>query len=151
MAQRIPKGEGMEPKKPPQHHPQKPSLGERLFDIIDELEVAPPAPSRGGKKAGRQIAVALHHEHGADRAPMVVAQGYGAVADKILRLAFDHDVKVRRDPELAQVLMAVEVNQEIPVEAFAAVAEILSYVYQANSRLAEGAPPAAPAADATLT
>lgn len=129
----------MESKKPPRQRPQKPSLGDRLFDIIDELEVTA-APPRAGKKGDRQIAVALHHEHGADRAPMVVAQGYGAVAEKILRLAFDHDVKVRRDPELAQVLMAVEVNQEIPVEAFAAVAEILSYVYQANNRLAEGAP-----------
>ena len=143
----------MEPKKPPHSPPQKPSqkpsLGDRLFDIIDELDVAP-LPPRDGKKGDRQIAVALHHEHGADRAPMVVAQGYGAIADKILRLAFDHDVKVRRDPELAQVLMAVEVNQEIPVEAFAAVAEILSYVYQANSRLAEEAPPA-PSADTTAS
>jgi flagellar biosynthesis protein len=139
-------GYGMESRKPPQPRAQKPSLGERLFDIIDELDTAAPPPTRKGKTGERQIAVALHHEHGADRAPMVVAQGYGAVAEKILRLAFDHDVKVRRDPELAQVLMAVEVNQEIPVEAFAAVAEILSYVYQANNRLAEGEPPAGTAA-----
>lgn len=138
-------GYGMESKKPPQLRAQKPSLGERLFDIIEELDTAAPPP-REGKAGERQIAVALHHEHGADRAPMVVAQGYGAVAEKILRLAFDHDVKVRRDPELAQVLMAVEVNQEIPVEAFAAVAEILSYVYQANNRLAEGEPPTGTAA-----
>lgn len=133
----------MDSQKPPQPRSQKPSLGDRLFDIIDELEAAPPP---GGKKGERQIAVALQHERGADKAPVVVAQGYGAVAEKILRLAFDHDVKVRRDPELAQVLMAVEINREIPVEAFAAVAEILSYVYQANNRLAEDAPSAGTAA-----
>lgn len=134
----------MESKKPPQLPPQKPALGERLFDIIGELDTAPPPRER--KAGDRQVAVALHHEHGADKAPTVVAQGYGAIADKILRLAFDHDVKVRRDPELAQVLMAVELNQEIPVEAFAAVAEILSYVYQANNRLAAGEAPAGTAA-----
>lgn len=134
----------MEPKKPPQLRHHKPSLGERLFDIIDEIEVPSPTPESGGKKGERQIAVALHHERGADRAPVVVAQGYGSVAEKILRLAFDHDVKVRRDPELAQVLMAVEANQEIPVEAFAAVAEILSYVYRANNQLAEDAAPTSP-------
>lgn len=132
----------MEPKKPSQQRHHKPSIGDRLFDIIDEIETSSPAQQPSGQKDERQIAVALHHERGADRAPVVVAQGYGAVAEKILRLAFDHDVKVRRDPELAQVLMAVETNQEIPVEAFAAVAEILSYVYRANNQLAEASAPA---------
>lgn len=85
--------------------------------------------------AKRQVAIALGHEKGGPGAPRIVAKGHGEVAEKILRLAFENDVKVRSDPELAQVLSAVEVDCEIPLEAFAAVAEILSYVYVANRRL----------------
>jgi len=83
----------------------------------------------------RQIAIALDHDSGTEDAPRVIAKGYGEVAEKILRLAFENDVKVRKDPDLAQILAAVEVDCEIPVEAFAAVAEILSYVYRANERV----------------
>jgi flagellar biosynthesis protein len=91
----------------------------------------PPGPPA----AKRQVAIALGHEQTGPGAPKIVAKGHGEVAEKILRLAFENDVKVRSDPELAQVLSAVEVDCEIPLEAFAAVAEILSYVYIANRRL----------------
>lgn len=80
----------------------------------------------------RQIAIALGHDPSSTQAPRIVAKGHGELAEKILRLAFENDVKVRSDPELAQVLAAVEVDCEIPLDAFAAVAEILSYVYTAN-------------------
>ncbi|WP_226893266.1 EscU/YscU/HrcU family type III secretion system export apparatus switch protein [Nisaea sediminum] len=86
----------------------------------------------------RQVAIALDHDSGTEEAPRVIAKGYGELAEKILRLAFDNDVKVRKDPDLAQILAAVEVDCEIPVEAFAAVAEILTYVYRANDRLRSG-------------
>ncbi|MBM3549043.1 MAG: flagellar protein FhlB [Alphaproteobacteria bacterium] len=82
----------------------------------------------------RQAAVALKHNLGQEAAPRVVAKGYGDVAEKILKLAFDNDVRVRHDPDLIEILAAVEVDCEIPIEAFAAVAEILSYVYQANAQ-----------------
>jgi flagellar biosynthesis protein len=65
--------------------------------------------------------------------PRVVATGKGAVAEQILELAFAHGVKVRTDPDLAQILSAVEEGSIIPVEAFVAVAEILAYVYRANN------------------
>ena len=80
----------------------------------------------------RTLAIALSHDLDTDISPTVVAKGYGELAEKILRLAFDNDVKVRSDPDLAQILSVVEVDCEIPVEAFAAVAEILTYVYRLN-------------------
>ncbi len=67
-----------------------------------------------------------------------IAKGYGEVAEQILKLAFQNDVKVRTDPDLAQILQVVEVDCEIPVQAFAAVAEILTYVYRMNGSLAGG-------------
>ena len=85
-----------------------------------------------GAKASRSIAVALEHTPGSDAPPEVVASGQGELAEKILQLAFANDVKVREDSDLAELLSALEVGSEIPLEAFAAVAEILVYLYKAN-------------------
>jgi flagellar biosynthesis protein len=79
-----------------------------------------------------QVAVALRHERGHDHIPRIVASGRGAIAEQILAVAFAEGVKVRQDADLAEVLSALDVGSDIPLEAFAAVAEILSYVYRAN-------------------
>lgn len=81
---------------------------------------------------GNPIAVALHHDPYRPDAPTVVASGTGAIAEKILSLAFANDIKVRQDPDLAQMLLAVEVDSEIPLAAFSAVALILARLYEAN-------------------
>jgi len=78
----------------------------------------------------RLVAVALDHEFGA--MPRVVASGHGAVAERILDLAFAAGVKVRTDGDLAEILAAVDLGIEIPPEAIVAVAEILAHVYRAN-------------------
>ncbi len=79
----------------------------------------------------RAIAAALaESEEG--KAPRVIASGRGSVAEQILALAFANGIKVREDADLAELLSAVELDSEIPLEAFTAVAEILSYVYRAN-------------------
>lgn len=102
-------------------------------DLWNEETQSAPSPP-----AGRMVAVALDHQPGSD-APKVVASGKGALAEQILQLAFASGVKVRTDPDLAQILSAVEVDTVIPIEAFAAVAEILAYVYRANAGMAGAA------------
>lgn len=83
--------------------------------------------------ARREIAVALQYGQGEDaNAPKVVATGKGALAERILEIAFQTGVKVRKDEDLAELLSALEIGSEIPIEAFTAVAEILAYVYRAN-------------------
>jgi flagellar biosynthesis protein len=82
--------------------------------------------------SSRQVAVALRYRKGDDPAPRIVASGRGFVAEEILRLAFQNGVKVREDAELADLLEAVEIGEIIPYPAFAAVAEILSYIYRAQ-------------------
>lgn len=82
----------------------------------------------------------MHERSGPDGAPRVVASGRGAVAEQILNLAFAHGVRVREDADLAAILAGVEVDCEIPLEALAAVAEILSYVYRANAQAGTQAP-----------
>lgn len=91
----------------------------------------PPTPRR-------QIAVALAYDEAVDSLPKVVASGRGATAEQILELAFASGVKVREDADLAEILAAVDLDTEIPVEAIAAVAEILIHVYRANGTVAEG-------------
>ncbi len=91
--------------------------------------------------ARRQVAVAIQDRPGDPRgpqgqgraAPRVVASGRGALAEQILQIAFARGVKVRNDADLAEILATIEVESEIPIEALAAVAEILSYVYRTQS------------------
>lgn len=89
------------------------------------------------RRPQRPVAVALEYEPGREALPRVTATGRGHVADQILELAFANGVKVREDPDLAQVLAAVELDCEIPIEAIVAVAEILAHVYRANGAAAE--------------
>lgn len=91
----------------------------------------------------RPVAVALKYELGDPSLPRVVATGKGHVAEQILELAFANGVKVREDADLVQILSAVDIDSEIPIEAIAAVAEILAYVYRANGTLPPSAEPAA--------
>ena len=81
------------------------------------------------------MAVALKYELGGQSLPRIVATGKGHVAEQILELAFANGVKVREDADLVQILSAVDIDSEIPIEAIAAVAEILAYVYRANGTL----------------
>jgi flagellar biosynthesis protein len=78
-------------------------------------------------------AAAIQYDKGSDQAPIVTASGRGAIAEQILAIAFERGIKVREDAELVEILSLIEVDSPIPVEAFAAVAEILAYVYQANN------------------
>ncbi|MBV6632186.1 MAG: EscU/YscU/HrcU family type III secretion system export apparatus switch protein [Alphaproteobacteria bacterium] len=84
-----------------------------------------------------KTAVALSYEIGGENLPKVVATGRGQLAEDIVRLAFDAGVKVREDADLAQLLVTLDLDTEIPTEAMEAVAEILAYVYKANGKMAE--------------
>jgi flagellar biosynthesis protein len=85
----------------------------------------------------RMQAAALQYDQGKHEAPVMLAKGSGAVAEKIIALAKEHDIPLQRDPELMQILMKLEINQEIPENVFHAVAEILAMVYKANRNQSE--------------
>lgn len=98
----------------------------------------PPKSEQDGsrKDAPRAIAVALQDDPDTPTAPRITAAGKGKVAEQILAIAFANGVKVREDADLAQILSLLEVESVVPLEALAAVAEILRYVYMANARMA---------------
>lgn len=80
----------------------------------------------------RRRATALRYDSSRDVAPKVVATGAGHVADRILQAAREAGVPVREDPVLVQALEALQLEQEIPEELFAAVAEALVWAYRVS-------------------
>ena len=73
-------------------------------------------------------AVALSYERGMS-APVCVAKGVDTIALKIREIAGQHDIPVVENVPLARALYAtVEIDDEIPVEHYHAVAEIIGYV-----------------------
>jgi flagellar biosynthesis protein len=81
-------------------------------------------------------AVALRHERDVSSAPRVTAKGEGELARRILELARTHDVPVREDADLVELLAAAELGAEIPVELYQSVAELLAHLYRWNAELA---------------
>jgi len=80
-----------------------------------------------------QKAVAIKDSSQSGTMPRVVASGQGTFAEQILQIAWANGIRVREDADLVEVLSAIDIDSEIPIEAFAAVAEILAYVYRANA------------------
>ncbi|GGH26389.1 flagellar biosynthesis protein FlhB [Alsobacter metallidurans] len=80
------------------------------------------------------FAVALQYEPGM-AAPQCVAKGLDAVALRIRAMAEENDVPVVENPPLARALYkAVELDQDIPVEHYKAVAEVIGYVMRLRRR-----------------
>ncbi len=83
------------------------------------------------KRESRQAA-ALGYSRDRDGAPRVLAKGGGDVAETILQHAREHGIPIERDPDLLQCLAPLRVGDEIPVEAYVAVAQILAFIYKVN-------------------
>jgi flagellar biosynthetic protein FlhB len=80
-----------------------------------------------------EYAVALEYRPEEMDAPVVVAKGRNLLAQLIKREARWHDIPVVENPPLAQALYrAVEVGKAIPAKLYAAVAEILAFIYRAQ-------------------
>jgi flagellar biosynthetic protein FlhB len=100
----------------------------RMMSAVPQADVVVTNPTH--------YAVALAYD-GAKLAPEVIAKGQDLVAAQIRRIAEEHDVPVISDPPLARSLHgAVEVGQQIPEEFFAAVAQLLAFVYRVAGRRA---------------
>jgi flagellar biosynthetic protein FlhB len=86
-------------------------------------------------------AVALKYEEGSMGAPRVVAKGLDLLALKIRDVATEHRVPVLEAPPLARALYAnTELDQEVPVALYTAVAQVMAYVFQLRQALSGQAP-----------
>jgi flagellar biosynthesis protein len=87
------------------------------------------------------IAAALKYDRKKDIAPKVIAKGKGALAEKIIELAKQNNIPLKSDPALVQILSRLDIDDEIPVALYKAVAEILAFVYSINNQYKETSSP----------
>ncbi|RFU63297.1 EscU/YscU/HrcU family type III secretion system export apparatus switch protein [Peribacillus glennii] len=87
------------------------------------------------KEKKRKEAVALKYESEKDSAPTVIAKGKGKVAENILQAAGLHDIPVREDPTLTELLGKLDISQSIPEELYQAVAEVFAFVYKLDKAM----------------
>ena len=85
-------------------------------------------------QVNKKKAVALGYNRSQDNAPKVLASGSGEIANKIISLAKEHDIPIKEDPDLIEILSKVEVDQEIPPNLYKAVAEIFSFLYKITNK-----------------
>ncbi len=76
----------------------------------------------------RKKAVALRYEPEKDKAPVVLAKGYGELAERIIKIAKERNIPVVEDKDLISALIRVEVFEEIPPELYQAVAKVLVFI-----------------------
>ncbi len=79
-------------------------------------------------------AVAILYDESKSAAPKVIASGKGVVAQKIIEAAREAGIHIQEDPNLIELLAKIPIGEEIPVELYQTVAEVLAFVYQINDR-----------------
>ena len=89
-------------------------------------------------KSKKNKAVALRYNADKDIAPVVIASGYGTVADRIIDIAEQRGIPVFRDDSAASMLCMLEVGTEIPEELYQVVAAINVQILSIASDLKHG-------------
>ena len=79
-------------------------------------------------------AVAILYDEKESQTPKVVASGKGIIAEKIIETAREAGVHIQEDPNLVELLSKVPIGDDIPVELYQTVAEVLAFVYQINDK-----------------
>jgi len=75
------------------------------------------------------LAVALTYDE--PHAPRVVAVGRGEIGQRIIDTARKHGVPLEANAPLAEALSTIELETEIPLELYAAVATIIGFIMRA--------------------
>jgi len=99
----------------------------RLDEVVPKADVVVTNPT--------ELAIAIQYVPEKMAAPIVLAKGAGVMAQRIRRIAVEHNIPIIEKKPLAQALYKqVDINQPIPSEFYAAVAEILAYVYRLKGK-----------------
>ena len=106
---------------------QRQLLTQRLQNDVPKADVVVTNPT--------ELAIAIQYDPLTMKAPIVLAKGADLVAARIRRIALEAGVPIVERKPLAQALFkAVQIGQPIPVAEYAAVAEVLKYVYQVKGK-----------------
>jgi len=87
------------------------------------------------KRSRKNSVVSVKYRPESDRAPRVTAKGKGKIAEKIIKIAKEHNIYIHEDPDLIEVLSQLDINDEIPPDLYLVVAELLVFVYSLNKNV----------------
>jgi len=79
-------------------------------------------------------AVALKYEAGESSAPKVIAKGKGAIAEKILQKAQEFEVPIFQNEALADSLLSLDVDEQIPPNLYKAIAEVFVWLMKSEQK-----------------
>jgi flagellar biosynthesis protein len=82
----------------------------------------------------KQKAAALRYDTSKESAPRVVAKGEGKAAQNIIKIAELHNLPIKKDEDLIELLSKVELDKEVPEALYKAVAEVFSFIYKASKK-----------------
>ncbi len=102
---------------------QKEMANKRMMNDVPKADVIITNPTH--------LAIALKYQPEKFAAPVILAKGADQVAKRIREIAAEHDIPIVENKPLARTIFkSLEVGQVIPRELFAAVAEVLAYVFR---------------------
>ena len=87
-------------------------------------------------KRNYAVAVAYGQE---DDAPRIIASGPGEIAKKIISLAKEKGIPIKRDDPLVSILSQFKAGDQIPETCYKAVAEIFAFLFRVDSKYAKRA------------
>ena len=93
-----------------------------------------PEDLQSAEELADKKAVALKYDMERDQAPRVIAKGKGHVAQNILAAAQKNTIPVYQNKTLVNMLMALDIDREIPPELYKAIAEVMAYVYRMDKK-----------------
>ena len=82
----------------------------------------------------KQKAAALRYDKDKENAPRVIAKGEGQTAQNIIKIAELHNLPIKKDEDLMELLSKVELDKEVPEALYKAVAEVFSFVYKVTNK-----------------
>ncbi|WP_458700549.1 EscU/YscU/HrcU family type III secretion system export apparatus switch protein [Sulfurospirillum sp. 1307] len=79
-------------------------------------------------------AVALRYNQKKENAPKVVAKGQGKIAERIIKIAEENELPIKKDEDLVELLTKIDIDKEIPQNLYKAVAEVFSFIYNITNK-----------------
>ena len=79
-------------------------------------------------------AIGIRYKEEKDKVPKIIAKGQGKLAEKIIKIAEENGIHIKKDKNLLEILYKMDIAEEIPEELYEVLAEILTYVYRLDEK-----------------